>query len=180
MFVTVTLYMLSLMWPLLVGWQSLFLTTPFHFFCHVYSLVIRHSIWKRGRYTFDDFFVLNFYFIYLNSLWFCFLAHGASLGYGIYGASETESNPNRKLHHIKSHVQSGQADSTRPIEEMPYQVTIYSLLRAKLRHHFLKILYHRNLKSKLYLFYFVILMVSHNARTCLKMKIKIFKTICFC
>lgn len=52
-------------------------------------------------------------------------AHGANLGYGLYGTAEEDANSNRKLHNIKSHQQisnAGQLDNTRPIEEMPYQV----------------------------------------------------------
>lgn len=61
-------------------------------------------------------------FIYCNVL---AGAHGANLGYGLYGATQGDTNSNRKLHNVKSHQQipnAGQLDNTRPIEEMPYQV----------------------------------------------------------
>lgn len=54
-------------------------------------------------------------------------AHGANMGYGLYGTTDNDNKANRNMqHNIKSHHQvssSGQIDNTaRPLEEMPYQV----------------------------------------------------------
>ncbi|XP_041972765.1 serine-rich adhesin for platelets-like isoform X1 [Aricia agestis] len=61
-------------------------------------------------------------------------AHAAGLGYGVYG-SDNDSNSNRKLHHIKSHQQissTGQIDSNRPVEEMPYQSGEFVAIKSEL------------------------------------------------
>ncbi|XP_026326401.1 uncharacterized protein LOC113235063 isoform X3 [Hyposmocoma kahamanoa] len=62
-------------------------------------------------------------------------AHGANLGYGLYGTAEDDANSNRKLHNIKSHQQisnAGQVDNTRPIEEMPYQSGEFVAIKSEL------------------------------------------------
>ncbi|KAF9412974.1 hypothetical protein HW555_008671 [Spodoptera exigua] len=62
-------------------------------------------------------------------------AHGANMGYGLYGATD-DSKANRNMqHNIKSHHQvssSGQVDNTRPLEEMPYQSGEFIALKTEL------------------------------------------------
>ncbi|KAI5641142.1 hypothetical protein NE865_06611 [Phthorimaea operculella] len=63
------------------------------------------------------------------------VAHGGSLGYGLYGAPENDSNSTRKLQNIKSHQQmsnTGQMDNTRPVEEMPYQSGEFVAIKSEL------------------------------------------------
>lgn len=64
--------------------------------------------------------ILCYYSVFFSLV----LTHGSNLGYGNYGTAEADSS--RKLHHIKTHQQiSGPHDSSRPLEEMPYQVKFY-------------------------------------------------------
>ncbi|XP_037297508.1 uncharacterized protein LOC115442616 isoform X2 [Manduca sexta] len=62
--------------------------------------------------------------------------HGTNLGYGIYGTTDNDNNANRKLHHInKSHQQitsTTQMETSRPIEEMPYQSGEFVALKTDL------------------------------------------------
>ncbi|CAB3228466.1 unnamed protein product [Arctia plantaginis] len=62
-------------------------------------------------------------------------AHGANMGYGLYGTTDTDNKGNRNMQHMKSHQQvssSGQVDNSRPIEEMPYQSGEFIALKAEL------------------------------------------------
>ncbi|XP_047022941.1 uncharacterized protein LOC124632228 isoform X2 [Helicoverpa zea] len=63
-------------------------------------------------------------------------AHGANMGYGLYGTTDNDNKANRNMqHNIKSHHQvssSGQVDNTRPIEEMPYQSGEFIAIKAEL------------------------------------------------
>ncbi|CAH0628799.1 unnamed protein product [Chrysodeixis includens] len=64
-------------------------------------------------------------------------AHGANMGYGLYGTTDNDNKANRNMqHNIKSHHQvssSGQIDnSARPLEEMPYQSGEFIAIRAEL------------------------------------------------
>ncbi|GBP39115.1 hypothetical protein EVAR_27074_1 [Eumeta japonica] len=60
--------------------------------------------------------------------------HGGNLDYGNY-TTDNDSNPSRKLQHIKSHQQIGSTnpqDNSRPMEEMPYQSGEFVAIKTEL------------------------------------------------